>query len=210
MGPIRSYLSYMDAIKWRFIWFDQFENKTVSFVDIENMGLQVRKIIEGISYGVWIANGGDPIFQHRDQQSGKSAYSADRIFDELLKKKIFCVPQPENFEYLGRSKNGHIQWRLESANKIIQGLRFYRDLYIKSHLFGHELHPIKRDHFFHNENGLAEAAKWVKESIFSLQEIMWNHSINVGYRMLFVDFGDRNKFYPKCIVCKRPVEDITR
>jgi hypothetical protein len=54
----------MLLIKMRLVWLDQFKEKDVNFIEIENGAIQIRKIIEAISYALWSLHNQPDIMQN--------------------------------------------------------------------------------------------------------------------------------------------------
>jgi hypothetical protein len=181
--------------KNRFAWISSFSNKKISFIELENIAIQVRKIIESIAYGFWCLHDNEEILRGKYHE-----FNAIKIIDHILDNNL-ATPIPVDIDI--DEISGVFNWRFKERILINYNSQF-KEMYEKANLFGHETHPYKLDHFFHGPDGEAEAVLWASEALKEIKSIIWKHMVIWDEFTLFVDFGNLDDAPPKYRVWFNP------
>lgn len=198
--PLRDYENLMLMIKRRLMFIEEHNDKKVDFLKVELIGVQLRKIVEAVSYSCMCAC---ELGAAELEIDLLRSYKPREIFEKLAQQQLDFVPQPRVVKVRSNEDSEIIDWNISDKkldrSKLISTALGYVKLYKKLAPYAHEFHPRRGHHMLHKD-GLERSVSILGAIKTKLTNSLWQHFIPCGNRALVVDFGQKDIKPPEVYV----------
>ncbi len=198
--PLRDYENLMSMIKRRLMFIEEHNDQKVDFLKVELIGVQLRKIVEAVSYCCLCAC---ELGAAELNEELLKSYKPREIFERLAEHNLSFVPQPRSIN-IGVGDNSEIlEWSISASEfeqkNLVSTASAYVKLYKKLAPYAHEFHPRRGHHMLHKD-GLERSVSILGAVKTKLTNSLWQHFLPCGNRALVVDFGKKDKSAPEVFV----------
>lgn len=173
--PSEAYTLSMSLIAQRFRVVENYATDEVSYLNAELHALQVRKIVEGVSYAALSA------FEHVHGDSGQRTSDAKKLLDWMVRKKLLVLPGAVTVERVSEASHS-IRVTLSPARDL--GPEFLDEAYVRSSDILHERHPERLD-----GSKLEGILRGLQADASRLRGWLWNHWMPLPDQAFLVQMG---------------------